>query len=91
MEKSMTKITFNQFALTTVIILIFTLGSAAATLDNPQDSMSWYNKENALNKLNKFGEAIKTYDKAIEINSQYSKAWINKGIALTKLNKFDEA
>ena len=53
--------------------------------------MSWYNKENALNKLNKFGEAIKTYDKAIEINSQYSKAWINKGIALTKLNKFDEA
>ena len=70
----MTKITFNQFALTTVTILILTLGSAAATLDNPQDSMSWYNKGNALNKLNKFGEAIKAYDKAIEINPKDSKA-----------------
>ena len=49
----MTKITFNQFALTTVIIFILTLGSAAATSDNPQDSVGWFNKGLALDHSNK--------------------------------------
>jgi tetratricopeptide (TPR) repeat protein len=44
-----------------------------------------------LGKLNKSDEAIKAYDKAIEINPQDSDAWDNKGIALYILNKYDEA
>ena len=71
----MTKITLNQFALTTVIIFILTLGSAAATSDNLQDSVGWFNKGLALDNLNKSSEAIKAYDKAIEINPQDSDAW----------------
>ena len=49
------------------------------------------NKGNALNNLNKYDEAIKAYDKAIEINPQNSMAWYNKGNVFTNLNKYDEA
>ena len=40
---------------------------------------------------NKYYEAMKSYDKAIEINPRDSDAWYNKGITLAKLGKFDEA
>lgn len=83
----MTKVTLNQFALTTVIILILTLGSATATSDNSQNSVSWFNKGLALSKLNKSDEAIKVYDRAIEINPKDSFAWISKRLALHKLKK----
>ena len=53
--------------------------------------MAWNNKGLALDDINKYDEAIKAFDKAIEINPQYSLAWYNKGRALYKLNKFDEA
>jgi tetratricopeptide (TPR) repeat protein len=53
--------------------------------------MAWNNKGLALDDLNKYDEAIKAFDKAIEINPQYSLAWYNKGRALYKLNKYDEA
>src|ERR1035437_2239344 len=91
MEKSMTKITLNQFALTIVIIFILTLGSAAATSDSLQDSVGWFNKGLALDNLNKSDEAINAYEKAIEINPQDSDAWTGKGLALDNLNKYDEA
>ena len=91
MEKNMTKITLNQFALTTAIIFILTLGRVAATSDNPQDSVGWFNKGLALDNLNKSDEAIKAYDKAIEINPQDSDVWTGKGLALDNLNKYDEA
>jgi tetratricopeptide (TPR) repeat protein len=41
--------------------------------------------------LNKSEEAIKAYDKAIEINPEYLEAWNNKGVALSKINKSEEA
>ncbi len=41
--------------------------------------------------LNKSDEALKAYDKAIEINPQNTDSWNNKGDVLTKLNKSDEA
>ena len=87
----MTKITLNQFALTTVIIFILTLGRAAATLDNPQNSNAWIVKGLALDALNKSDEAIKAYEKAIEINPYDSIAWYGKGSSLDDLNKSDEA
>ena len=36
-------------------------------------------------------EAIKAYEKSIEINPQSVDAWNNKGLALVELNKFDKA
>ena len=41
--------------------------------------------------MNESDEAIKAYDKAIEINPKYSEAWNNKGNALYNQTKFDEA
>jgi tetratricopeptide (TPR) repeat protein len=44
-----------------------------------------------LYNLNKYDEAIKAYDKAIEIDLRNSLAWYNKGDSLGRLNKSDEA
>jgi tetratricopeptide (TPR) repeat protein len=35
---------------------------------NPQNSLAWYNKGITLRHLNKYEEAIKAYEKAIESN-----------------------
>ncbi len=58
---------------------------------NPQNSMAWNNKGNALTNLNKSDEAIKAYDKTIEINPHKSIAWNNKGLILTFLGEYNEA
>ena len=41
--------------------------------------------------LGQHAEAIKLYDKALEINPQYASAWYGKGISLFELGRFDEA
>ncbi len=46
---------------------------------------------NNVSILNKSDEALKAYDKAIEINPQNTDAWNNKGDTLSKQNKYDEA
>ena len=38
-----------------------------------------------------YDDAIKVFDKAIEIDRKNSDAWYNKGLALFELNKTDEA
>jgi tetratricopeptide (TPR) repeat protein len=52
---------------------------------------NWYNKGVALGELGKYEEAIKCYDRAIEIKSNYEQAWYNKGWALGELGKYEEA
>jgi len=50
--------------------------------------------QNLLNEKEKerrFGEAIKFYDKFIEINSNDSKAWYDKGVALYELGVYKKA
>jgi len=44
-----------------------------------------------LNKLGKYDEAIKFFDKVLEINPNFSEAWYGKAIALEKLGKIPEA
>lgn len=46
-------------------------------------------QRNPLKAQDKFDEAIKAYDKAIEINPQFAEAWNNKGVAL-KARHHDE-
>jgi len=69
----MIKITFNQFTLRTVLILILTPLNASATSDNLRDLDARYNKVISL-KIGKLDEAIKAYDKAIEIKPLFSKS-----------------
>jgi tetratricopeptide (TPR) repeat protein len=61
------------------------------TINSPNSSKAWNNKGVALGKSGKFDEAIKAYDKAIEINPQISETWNNKGIDLSLSGKSDEA
>jgi tetratricopeptide (TPR) repeat protein len=56
-----------------------------------QDSDTWYTKGLDLYFDHKYDEAIKAFDKAIEIDPQSSTLWDAKGLALDKLNKHDEA
>ena len=51
----------------------------------------WYNKGNALKKLERNEEAIVCYDKAIQLNPEYFKAWNNKGDSLKKLDRDEQA
>jgi len=61
-------------------------------IENKQETASdWHNKGIALRKLGKYDEAIKAYDRAIDLDPKYASAWNNKGIALDELGKYDEA
>jgi tetratricopeptide (TPR) repeat protein len=41
--------------------------------------------------LGVYTEAIKYYDKALEIDPKDANVWVNKAVALHKLEKYDEA
>jgi tetratricopeptide (TPR) repeat protein len=45
----------------------------------------------ALLNLGNYEEAIKCYDKAIEIEPNNAEAWNNKGIVLGRLSNYEEA
>jgi tetratricopeptide (TPR) repeat protein len=42
-------------------------------------------------KLKRYDEAIRYFDKIIEMDSNYAKVWNNKGAALGSLGRFDDA
>jgi len=58
---------------------------------NPEDAYIWLFKGSSLNDLEKYEEAIKAYDEAIQINPEYDDAWFCKGIALNSLEKYVDA
>jgi tetratricopeptide (TPR) repeat protein len=45
---------------------------------NSQYSYAWAGEDAALRNLGKFDEAIKAFDKAIEVDPHDSMAWYNK-------------
>jgi len=52
--------------------------SAIAALENTQSSDGFYNKANALARLGRYEEAIKAYDKALELDENNSDAQYNR-------------
>ncbi|UXM84179.1 protein kinase domain-containing protein [Methanococcus aeolicus] len=59
--------------------------------DTDEDADTWYNKGNEYYELGKYNEAIKCYDKALQLNPNYAEVWNNKGAALDDLGKYKEA
>lgn len=53
-------------------------------------SEEWFNKGSTLYNLERYKEAIRSYDKALEINSNYESAKNNKKIAEEKLREQEE-
>src|ERR1035437_710202 len=83
-SKKHTIITVLGIASMMLLILVNIAGAA-------QSSNAWVQEGIMLDDSGKFDEAIKAYNKAIEIDPQYFEAWINKGVGLVNLNKYDEA
>jgi Ca-activated chloride channel family protein len=52
--------------------------AAAKTLENTNNGDGYYNRGNALARLGKFEEAIKAYDKALELNESNNDASYNR-------------
>jgi tetratricopeptide (TPR) repeat protein len=50
-----------------------------------------FNKGVELSELGRHEEALKAYEKAVEINPQYAKAWFYKGFALGEFERHEEA
>ena len=66
---------------------------AKTTFSEPResDASDWCNKGNALYIQQEYLDAIKAYNRAIDIDPRYAEAWNNKGLALAKLGKYSEA
>ena len=56
-----------------------------------KSSEDWFAEGNQLFDLQKYEEAIASYDKAIAIKPDYHEAWYNRGFALGRLKKYEEA
>ncbi|WP_413175455.1 tetratricopeptide repeat protein [Anabaena azotica] len=56
-----------------------------------ESSEDWFEEGNQLFDLEKYEEAITSYDKAIAIKPDYHEAWYNWGFSLENLQKYKEA
>ena len=55
--------------------------------DNPSDTEAWYARGSTLVKLNRFREALASFDQVTEINPKYDGAWIAKADVFRKLGE----
>ena len=85
-KASTNQIITMALGITALVLLMLVSITGAA-----QSTNIWFHKGSELISSEKYNEAIKAYDKAIEINPHDSLAWYNKGLALDKLNKHEEA
>ena len=73
-------------AITILLILLISIIPAGA-----ETAEEWVKKGKALYDQKKYDEAIKCYDKSLELVPKDSNVWSLKGIALDKLGKYEEA
>jgi predicted O-linked N-acetylglucosamine transferase (SPINDLY family) len=57
----------------------------------PDYADAWHNRGNALLVLQRFAEAVASYDKALELSPGNAEAWCHRGNCLCLLNRLDEA
>jgi len=60
-------------------------------INDPNFAFAWSNKGKALSSLGKNEEALKCYDRSLEINPNSTFGWSNKGLALYYLGKTEQA
>jgi len=60
-------------------------------LENPRDPQLWIARGALLKKMENYEEALRSYERAIEIKPGLRSAWIAKAEILSRLGKFDEA
>ena len=52
---------------------------------------AWANRGWSLERLERYEEALASYDKAIETDSNYAWAWARRGYSLNRLERYEEA
>lgn len=57
----------------------------------PQNREEWQARGIALDKLERYVEALTAYDKAIEIKQDCDRVWYNRGLTLFNLGRYEEA
>jgi tetratricopeptide (TPR) repeat protein len=60
-------------------------------LGTPLKAEDYFNRGVGLYHKEKYEEALKAFEKAIELNPDKESAWNNKGATLSKLERYDEA
>ncbi len=66
-------------------------GSGDVRDNKQEDATMWGNKGNTLVESSMYDDAIRCYDKALEINPCSMEAWNNKGLALARTGRLAEA
>ena len=56
-----------------------------------RDAVDWYNAGVGHQNSGGYKEAIRCYDRALELDPEYASAWYNKGTALAYAGRYDEA
>ena len=54
-------------------------------------AQDWLEKANCLHNLERYDEALESFDRAIELDSNDGEAWVMKGIVFYKLERYNEA
>lgn len=76
----------------TKLILVVVLALCVFTqIAGAKTAVEWYNEGYDLDKLGRYEEAIKAYDKALGIDPTLKEAWHNKGVTLANLGRYEEA
>ncbi len=77
------------------LILIMSLTISCLNKNTAEESektfQEWYQEGNALSKEGKYEEAVKCYEKSVELNPKYTMAWKDRGLALHELERYEEA
>ena len=58
---------------------------------NPNNANAYFNRGNAFMCLKNFVDAIRNYDRAVELDPNYSSVYINRGFAYCELGNLTEA
>jgi tetratricopeptide (TPR) repeat protein len=88
-----------KFALTIIALAILCVPGCSQIflwdqwlqIEEPQSSEEWSDKGATLARMGKLSEAIRCYDRALEIDPEYVNALTCKGLSLGALGRFDEA
>jgi 4Fe-4S ferredoxin len=58
---------------------------------DPKDAVAQYKLATALSRVGRYEEALRAYDKTLELDPRNALALYNKGIALARLGKYEDA
>mgnify|MGYP003953699299 CR=1 FL=1 len=84
----------NTFCLASAahgVLPLFLMGWHKFGEEGEEKIKMWFDEGNALVKDGKYEDAIKCYDKVLEIDPNYVKAWTNKSNALLELGRYEDA